>query len=142
MTELWSTVCVFLPLAVKPSYATFVRVFHERGWKDVIYFRSESKHAKCNDCEKLKQYHRCAFSKSDADLVLKNCHFHLSVMMQDRKADARFNQKAIESVKDQSSPSRLLSFCIDGMDVSKFKCPLAQSKQFESMRRPACGYTT
>ena len=64
---------------MKPSYTTYVRVFHEFGWKDVIHFRSDAKHSKCNDCEKLKQYQRCAFSKSDADLVLKKYHFHLSV---------------------------------------------------------------
>lgn len=144
LTELLHTAWSFATIdGPPPSYSTFLRVFHEQKWQKALKFRTESQHAKCTDCEKLKQFKRNAYSKADSERVAKAYHEHLSAMFRDRQLDARINARAMQYAKGLLSDkddhgNSILSLCIDGMDTSKFKCPrnFSLTKDFEKMTRP------
>lgn len=148
LVELLDTAWSFANLdGQKPSYSTWVRVWHEDKWNKILKFRGESQHAHCTECEKLKQYRRVAFSKADAERVAQAYRQHLSEMIMDRQVDARINAHAAQCmngiVKDEEGKGSLLSCTIDSMDTAKFKLPrnFNVTKFMENMYRPECKMT-
>ena len=148
LVELLETAWSFANLdGQKPSYSTWVRVWHEDKWNKILKFRGESQHAHCTECEKLKQFRRVAFSKHDTDRVSQAYHQHLSEMIMDRQVDARINAHAAQCMqgllKDEEGKGSLLSCTIDSMDTAKFKLPrnFNVTKFMENMHRPECKMT-
>lgn len=139
--ELLDTGVAFInALPVAPSYVTFVRVYHSGKWCKVIRWRQEGQHALCNECEKLKEYRRQCHSAQDASAILKAYHVHLGEMMADRALDSTLNMRAMQSVLKGGcvDGAKLLSFTVDGMDTSKYRCPrnLVLTKDLEGAFRP------
>lgn len=128
-------------LPATPSYCTFLRTYHKEKWNKILHFRFEGQHAKCPDCEKLKEYRRISFSKQDSEKVLKAYHEHLDSMFHDRSVDAKLNEKGFQSCQAGCvipESERVLNVTVDGMDTSKFRCPrnMTLSKEFERLFRP------
>ena len=124
----------------KPSYSTFVRAFHDhdRPWQKSLKFRSDCQHAKCTECEKLKEFKKVAYSSSDAERVATAYHSHLSSMLKDRLLDAQLNTVAAEFMQRGAGHHPVISMCIDGMDTAKFRLPrnMSWNKDIAGSYRP------
>ena len=124
----------------KPSYSTFTRVFHDhdRPWARSLKFRCDCQHAKCTECEKLKEYKRLAYSAADAERVSAAYHAHLASMLQDRQRDAQLNLVAAQFMKEGAGDRAIISMCIDGMDTAKFRTPrnISWNKDIAGCYRP------
>ena len=121
LSELLETSWSFAGLdAQRPSYQSFVSTFHQHRWQKCLKWRTESQHAQCTECAKLKEFRRQAYSKNDSDRIAQAYHDHLTAMLRDRQIDAKLNERAVQSVKGLLTDNRdhsVISLCVDGMDT-------------------------
>ena len=135
LQELYDCSSSMVPLeSGAPSYSTFVRVFHS-DYQQILKFRHETQHAKCNDCERYKQLRRISHAPSDIKQINDEQKEHLGAMMMDREMYTKLCHLAREG--------KILSLDIDSMDCAKWRVPrnLASTKQFEALWRPECTFT-
>ena len=137
VTEMLDFASTFNPSTLKPSFPTFLRVYH-REWERILKVRSEGQHSKCQDCGRLKEFRRLASSRDDINRCNKEYSAHIKSMLEDRNLDAKINARAKECAKGKLMEQSVISMTVDGMDSGKFRLPrnLRGSKEFSKMWRP------
>ena len=115
LAEMRDLAQTFLP-DIKTSYSTFCICYH-RMWEHRLKIRHEGQHAKCNACEKFKEFRRQVSAPQDVKRVIEEYTHHLSQVMADRQLDKKLNlrsQMSVGSIPGTLEPeATLLSIHID-----------------------------
>ena len=140
LAEMRDLAQTFLP-EIKTSYSTFCICYH-RMWEHRLKIRHEGQHAKCNACEKFKEFRRQVSAPQDVKRVIDEYTHHLAQVMADRQLDKKLNlrsQVSVGSIPGTLEPeATLLSIHIDAMDTAKFRVPrnISAAKEFQNSWRP------
>lgn len=120
------------------SPSTFFRVLRSSGWKAKIKFRSQSTHAQCKVCNKLKSAIKHSRDISSHATASDQYMRHLGGVFADRQCYGQTKARA----KIQRD---VLCAIVDSMDHSKFRLPRFADgrtpKPLENKRRPELEFT-
>ena len=114
----------------------------------MIRFREKGQHSSCTICARFKQYRLQAVTIDDKCSIQKGYREHLEKMFADRKTYQRLGLLSEVACRPGQAGQVLdseavLCICLDGMDQSKFACPLniKATKEFSALWRPRLKFT-
>jgi len=128
-----------------PSSKSHFHRIWKSGWYRCLPIRPPTKHSPCTDCAKYKKQRQKAKTKEEAAEIARCMNDHLRGACLDRNCASRLEAAAEATAQglcaDVGQDAAFIY--IDGMDISRFKCPRFQDsgKAMQECWRPNLHFT-